>query len=323
MAPWADCGGGTGVTQGHQLFADELRVLATQNCDPRLAMIAAAITAPLQVAVYGRRGVGRRTVAAALTAAGVNVAERPAGAEPDLAVYAVTEVVKPEDIAALRAERRRPVLVVLNKSDLRGHHVEAVPVEPMSALFALAALGEGLDERLWEALRRVAAQPADLCCAEQFVSAPHPVSRADRERLCATVDLTGVAALLDLARRDATLGQARARLRRLSGIDRIAARLEANGAAVYHRRMSEALSRLEAMAVGDSRIDELLARDTTVAARLDAATAAIDPPDEPALARARRWQAHRHAPLDAAHRACAADIARGSLRAWAATRGRP
>ncbi|OMC08901.1 hypothetical protein A5735_19585 [Mycolicibacter heraklionensis] len=309
------------MTQGHRLFADELRVLATQNCDPRLAMIAAAITAPLQVAVYGRRGVGRRTVAAALSAAGVSVAERPAGA--DLVLYAVTEVIKPEDIAALRAERRRPVLVVLNKSDLPGHHVEAVPVEPMSALFALAALGEGLDERLWEALRRVAARPADLCCAEQFVSAPHPVSRADRERLCATVDLAGIAALLDLARRDGTLAQARARLRRLSGVDRIVARLEANGAAVYHRRMSAALTRLEAMAVGDSRIDEFLARDTTVAARLDAASAAIDLPDEPALPRARRWQAHRHAPLDAAGRACAADIARGSLRAWAATRGRP
>lgn len=309
------------MTQGHRLFADELRVLATQNCDPRLAMIAAALTAPLQVAVYGRRGVGRRTVAAALSAAGVSVAERPAGA--DLVLYAVTEVIKPEDIAALRAERRRPVLVVLNKSDLPGHHVEAVPVEPMSALFALAALGEGLDERLWEALRRVAARPADLCCAEQFVSAPHPVSRADRERLCATVDLAGIAALLDLARRDGTLAQARARLRRLSGVDRIVARLETNGAAVYYRRMSEALTRLEAMAVGDSRIDEFLARDTTVSARLDAASAAIDLPDEPALARARRWQAHRHAPLDAAGRACAADIARGSLRAWAATRGRP
>ena len=314
------------MTQGHQLFADELTALVMKNSDPRLAVIAAAITAPLQVAVRGRRGVGRRTVAAALAAAGVRVAEQPAGTEvADLSVYVVAEVIKPEDTAALHAARRHPVLVVLNKADLRGHDAAAmpVPVEPMSALFALAALSGELDEALWEALGRVAARPADLRCAEQFVSRPHPVPRRTRERLCATVDLSGVAALLDLAGSGGTVAQARARMRRLSGVDRVVARLKTMGAGVYHRRMSEAVVRLEAMAVGDSRIDEFLNRDATVAARLTAAAAAIAVPDEPVLARARRWQAHRSVPVNAAQRSCAADIARGSLRAWAATRDRP
>lgn len=318
------------MTQGHQLFADELTVLATQNSDPRLAMIAAAITAPLQVAVHGRRGVGRRTVAAALAAAGVRVAEPPTGTETaEVAVHVVAEVVKPEDTAALDAARRRPVLVVLNKADLRGHGGVAEvagatrgPVETMSALFALAALGGGLDESLWEALDCVAVRPADLRSAEHFVSGPHPVPRQIRERLCATIDLSGIEALLDLARRDGTAAQARARLCQLSGVDRVVARLKVMGAAVYHRRMSEAVTRLEAMAVGDSRIDEFLVGDVTVAARLTAAAAAIDLPDEAALGRARRWHAHRSAPVGAAQRACAADIARGSLRAWAAKRGR-
>ena len=314
------------MTQGHQLFADELTVLATQNSDPRLARIVAGITAPVQVAVHGRRGVGRRTVAAALAAAEVRVAAEPAGTElAELAVHVVAEVVKPEDTAALHAARRRPVLVVLNKADLRGHEVAVmpVPVEPMSALFALAALGGGLDDRLWEALGCLAVRPADLCSAEQFIDCPHPVPRQIRERLCTTIDLSGIGALLDLARRDGTLAQARARLGRLSGVDRVVARLDVMGAAVYHRRLTEAVTRLEAMAVGDKRIDEFLVRDATLAARLTAAAAAIDPPDEPVLARARRWHAHRSAPVGAAARACAADIARGSLRAWAATRGRP
>lgn len=193
----------------------------------------------------------------------------------------------------------------------------------MSALFALAALGGGLDEALWEALGRVAARPADLRCAELFVSGPHPVPRQTRERLCATVDLSGVAALLDLAGSDGTVAQARARMRRLSGVDRVVAQLKMMGAAVHHRRMSEAVIRLEAMAVGDSRLDEFLNRDATAAARLSAAATAVDVPEEPVLARARRWQAHRSAPVNAAQRSCAADIARGSLRAWAATRDRP
>lgn len=318
------------MKQGHQLFADELTALATQNFDPRLAMIAAVVAAPLQVAVGGRRGVGRRTVAAALAAAGVRIAEQSAFAEvADLSVHVVAEVIKPEDTAALHAARRHPVLVVLNKADLRRHDgVSEVagatpgPVEPMSALFALAALGGELDEALWEALGRVAARPADLRCAEQFVSRPHPVPRQARERLCATIDLSGVAALLDLAGSGGTVAQARARMRQLSGVDRVVARLKGMGAAVYHRRMAEAVIRLEAMAVGDSRIDEFLNRDATVAARLTAAVAANDVPDESVLARARRWQAHRSAPVNAAQRSCAADIARGSLRAWAAMRDR-
>ncbi|MGB3665217.1 MAG: hypothetical protein WBA04_20230, partial [Mycolicibacter algericus] len=54
------------VTQGHQLFADGLTRLAADLSDPRLLSIAVDVNAPLRVAVCGRRGVGRRTVAAAL-----------------------------------------------------------------------------------------------------------------------------------------------------------------------------------------------------------------------------------------------------------------
>ncbi|ORV54129.1 hypothetical protein AWC02_01410 [Mycolicibacter engbaekii] len=308
------------MTPGHQHFATELTGLAAQISDPRLAMLAAGITAPLRVAVHGRRGVGRRTAAAALAATGLHIAEQADAA--DLTVHVVAEVVKPEDIAAVRAARE-PVLVVLNKADLpgRGGAAMPIPVEPLSALFALAARPGGLDDPLWEALGRLASRPADLRSAEHFVSCPHPVPRATRERLCAGIDVSGVAALLGLAGQGGTAAQARALLGRLSNLDGVAARLAALGAAVYHRRMAEAVTRLAAMAVADDRIDDFLVRDATVAARLAAAAAAVAAPDEPVLARARRWQALRSAPVGAAQRACAADIARGSLRAWAATRG--
>ncbi|OBY30215.1 hypothetical protein ACT18_18880 [Mycolicibacter kumamotonensis] len=321
------------VIQGHQLFADELTRLAGEISDPGLSSIAADVGAPLQVAVRGRRGVGRRTVAAALAAAGVCVADRP-GAPADAVVYVVAEAVKPEDTAAVRAARPRPVLVVLNKADLAGHcGVTAVaaatgaPAESMSALFALAALGR-LDGGLWAALRGVAARPADVSCAERFAECPHGVPRPVRRRLCDTVDLSGIERLLELARRGGTVMQARTTLRRLSGVDGVVARLAGLGAGVRHRGISEAVARLEALAVGRDfagRVDEFLTCEATVAARMAAAEAAVGelrPPGEPVLRRACRWQNYRRGPVGVAERACAGDITRGSLRAWAATRSR-
>ncbi|ORW93453.1 hypothetical protein [Mycolicibacter terrae] len=322
------------VIQGHQLFADGLTRLAGEISDPGLSSIAAGVVAPLRVAVFGRRGVGRRTVAAALSAAGVCVADRP-DAPADALVHVVAEAVKPEDTAAVRAARRRPVLVVLNKVDLAGccgvTDVAAAtdaPAESMSALFALAGLGERLDAALWSGLCGIAAQPADLSCAEHFVRCPHGVPRPVRERLCATLDLSGIERVLELARRGGTVTQARMMLRRLSGVDGVVARLGALGAGVRHRRMSEAVARLEALAVGRdfaARIDEFLTDDATVAARMSAAAVVLGErwaPGDPVLRRARRWQAYRTAPVGITGRACAADIARGSLREWAATRDR-
>lgn len=244
------------MAQAHQLFADELTGLAADLCDPRLSAIAGSLTAPLRLEVRGRRGVGRRSVSAALSAAGFSIAApaEPSG-DADVDVYVVAEVVKPEDRTAL-ATSGRPVLAVLNKVDVSGVDVRVaaalgVPWVPMSALFALAG-----DHR-----------------------------------------------------------------RRLSGVDDVVARLTVLGAAVHHRRMTDAVTRLQALAVGDDRIDEFLTRDTTVTARMAAAEAVIAahfPTGEPALRRARRWHGYRNAPLDAGAQACAADIARGSLRLWAA-----
>ncbi|MGV0700612.1 hypothetical protein [Mycolicibacter sinensis] len=341
---WADWAMREGmvVTQGRQLFADGLTRLAADLSDPRLSSIAVDVNAPLRVAVCGRRGVGRRTVAAALAAAGLEVRcapdSGPKAATADAAVYVVAEAVKPEDpaeIVKVRSARRRPVLVVLNKADLPGRAcvdgiatASRAPAAPLSGLFALAALAGRLDGELWAALGTLASAPADLRSADHFISCAHPVPRQLRERLCAALDLSGIEQLLEPARRGETVTQGRALLRRLSGIDGVVARLAALGAGVHHRRTSEAVVRLEALAVGQdfaARIDEFLNCDGTVGARMAAAAAVVQEqgtPGERALRRARRWQGHRSAPVGVIERACAADIARGSLRDWARTRGR-
>ncbi|HZC51447.1 MAG TPA: hypothetical protein VE441_02985, partial [Mycobacterium sp.] len=59
-----------GKRQGHQIFVDELARFATEHADARVTTIAERAAAPLRVAVRGRRGVGRGTVARALDRAG-------------------------------------------------------------------------------------------------------------------------------------------------------------------------------------------------------------------------------------------------------------
>ncbi|WP_421842824.1 hypothetical protein [Mycobacterium sp.] len=123
--------------QGGHAFVDELVRFAAVTADQQVHAIARRAAAPLRVAVHGRCGAGRRTVARALARAGVwsdiAVAPPPASArtgrigctgheDVDLNVYVIVEVVKPEDreaVAALKAARR-PVLAVLNKVDLAG-----------------------------------------------------------------------------------------------------------------------------------------------------------------------------------------------------------
>ena len=166
--------------QGHQIFVDELARFAAGRPDPRVTAIAERAAAALRVAVRGRRGVGRGTVARALAGAGAasGIAVTSTGAadlDVDVIVYVTTEVIKPEDADAIAAAGR-PVLAVLNKADLAGSlsgragdgpiaaartrcadfsELVGVPVEPMIGVLAVAALDD-LDSTLWAALRMLA-----------------------------------------------------------------------------------------------------------------------------------------------------------------------
>ncbi|MGH3560377.1 MAG: hypothetical protein ACRDTN_00805, partial [Mycobacterium sp.] len=291
--------------QGRQIFVDELTRFAAEMPDPRVTTIAERIAAPLRVAVSGRRGVGRRTVAHALGCTGVAITQEQ-GAE--VVVYVVAEAVKPEDAAAVAA-LQRPALVVLNKTDLTGRAEVAsvsarigAPAEPMVGLLAVAALDNRLDDTLWAALQVLAAEPADLSAADRFLTGPHRVPRQVRLRLCDTLDLSGITNAVDAVRRGRSIGQVRALLRRLSGIDAVACRVNAVGAPVHYRRLLDAVAQLEALAVGadsDGRIGDLLRCDDTVVARMAAAVdvvetagLTVDSADDPAahLRRAARWQ---------------------------------
>lgn len=309
--------------EGHQIFADELTQFAQQSADQRVQAIAERTAAPLRVSVSGRRGVGCTTVARAISLAGHHwgLAVSGRGCAADLQLYVIAEVVKPEDRSASRASSN--ALAVLNKADLsglsgdgpiaaaQGHCAQFAPllgspVLPMSALLAVAAL-EHLDTQSWAALRLLADH-----------SDPVPTPR----RLLETLDQFGVALAVAALRKGYGPIQVRALLRRISGVDAVIERIVAAGARIRYRRMLDAVTDLEALAVCDPAIAEFLACDDTVIARMatatDAAGGLASGPDAP-LPRAVHWRRRGHTAADELHRACAADIVRGSLRLWSRT----
>ena len=325
--------------QGDQAFAGELARYAAGAADGRLTAIARQVEAPLRVAVRGRRGVGCSLVTRALNHAGI------VPDEPDLVVYVIAEVVKPEDSRAVQAlvAARCPVLAVLNKADVAGFagggpmalararckHFSAllgVSVEPMSGLLAVAAQEDVLDDASWAALRTLALDAS-------VGSVPADV----RLRLLDTLGLFGVAVAVAAVRRSKTPAQVRALLRLVSGVDAVLGQVAAVGAEVRYRRVLDAVAELEALAVSEGsarEIGDFLARDDTVLARMAAALDFAESLAESAglqlgscrdpaghLSRAARWQRYSREQASAVHRACGADIARGSLRLWSRAGG--
>jgi hypothetical protein len=344
--------------RGHQVFVDELARFAAGCADARVIAIADKAAAPLRVAVRGRRGVGRSTVARALvqTAAASGITVMPSAGEAEVVVQVIVEVVKPEDAIAI-ATAGCPVLTVLTKPDLIGPlagrigtaplaaartrcadlaELVGVPVEPMNALLAVAAI-EGLDDTSWAALQSLAAHPGGSTCLdgsfEGFVAADNPVPTDARLRLLDTLDLFGTALGIAAVRRGGTPTQVRALLRRISCVDSVIATLSALGAEVRYQRILGAIAELEALAVGTAGIAEqvsgFLSRDDTVIARMAAAVEVAEASghnvgrcDDPAehLPRAVRWQRYSRGSVSELHRAYGADIVRGSLRLWSRTR---
>ncbi|MGO9511369.1 MAG: hypothetical protein ACLPXZ_30050 [Mycobacterium sp.] len=254
------------------------------------------------------------------------------------------------------ADARRPVLAVLNKADLGGwlshggpaaharcaqfSELLGVAVEPMIALLAVAGLDD-LDPDLWAALRTLAAHPGGLAALDGpegsydgFLAADLPVPAADRRRLLETLDLFGTALGIAAVQGRKTPAQARALWRKVSHVDAIVDKLvgtvNAVGAEARYRRVLDAVAELAALAVsaGDlgAPITEFLSHDDTVVARMAAATdltraLGLEDAEYPedlggSLPRAVRWQRYSRGPISDVHRACAADIARGSLRLW-------
>jgi hypothetical protein len=319
-----------GNARGHRGFVDKLARFAGEVGDTRVTVIHNQAAAPLRVAVHGRPGVGRRTVARALRIAGLHVGE-----PGEIDVFVVAEVVKPEDRAAI-AGSSRPKIVVLNKADLCGfgpggpmavaadrcaryHRLTGVPTIPMVAHLAAAEL----DDELIAALRLLTTEPADLSSTDAFVDGPHPLPVGVRRRLLETLDLFGIAVGVLALRGNAEPNEL---LRQRSGIDDVIDSLPV--AEAGYQRVRAAVTALEALAaVAETglaqRVGAFLTADDTVIAQMAAAVDVVeavglqvDPGDDSHahLRRAVTWQRYARGPVSAAHRACGTDIARGSLR---------
>lgn len=288
-----------------------------------------------RVAVVGRRGVGRSTVAAALRLRGVPVV----ATEPDARLLVVAESWKPEDAALLAADPV-PTVVVLTKADVTGSSAggpmagakryaaelavrAGVPVVPAVGLLAAVTV---LEDELIAALRALVTAPAEFGSVDAFIAADHPVERDVRRRLLERLDRFGIAhavmALHDGADPDALV----ARLHAVSNVDAVLAALHAVTAPVRYRRMQRALSELRCLAAtlddGSDRVHDWLGSAdvalAVMAAAVDVVEAAghtVDRADDPAAheRRALLWHRYASGPLDALHRACAADVVRGSL----------
>jgi hypothetical protein len=320
----------SGQTEGREIFADALTRFAEQNCNPRLTPIIGRMTAPLRVAVWGRDGVGRATVAAALAAAGLVVNDQAA----DIHVVVIAETLKPEDKAMIAAVDG-PVLTVLNKADLTGFSsggplalahrraadcraLTGTPTVPMVAALAVAEL----DGDLISALRTLVADPADLSSTDAFLGSGHSVPQDIRRRLLDTLDRFGIAHAVLALSEGAADAEVTALLRRASLVDRVVEHLDAIAAPIRYRRMKSAITELRVLAtqLGDERLTELLSADETVLAVMNAAIdvveaqgLTVDAGDDH-LRRAAHWRRYSRGPVDGLHRSCGADIARGSLR---------
>lgn len=282
--------------------------------------------------------------------------DRDVDIDIDIVVYVTAEVVKPEDADAITATGHPVLAVlnkadlVGSLSGRAGHGpiaaartrcadlsaLVAVPMEPMIGLLAVAALDD-LDSGLWAALRTLAAHPGGADGLDGsfagFLAADNPVPTDVRLRVLDTLDLFGTALGVAAVRQGRTAAQVRALLRRMSGVDAVLDKVCVLGAEVRYQRVLRAVAELEALAVsGDEMagtISGFLSRDDTVVARMAAAVdlaeaAGLDvgPVDLDGdvaaghLPRAVRWQRYSRGSVSDLHRACGADIARGSLRLW-------
>ena len=306
---------------------------AEQSRNPRLAPIIRRAGAPVRVAVCGRRGVGRSTVAAALADAGVAVTADAA----DVTVLVVAETLKPEDLSVANRSDR-PTVVILNKADLSGfgdggplataqRHAAALraltdaPTVPMVGLLARAEL----DDELMTALQTLADAPADLTSTDAFVRSDHPLPAEMRNRLLDALDRFGIAHAVLAVEGGADLGAVRALLRRTSRIDEAVAQVTAAGAAIRYRRVRAGIDELRSLAMrsGDQQLADFLVTDDMVLAVMGAAVEAVeadgmhvDRDDGPAAHRRRavHWRRYGCGPVSPLHRRYSADICRGSLR---------
>lgn len=323
-----------------QQFIDELTYFAKTVGAGSMAPVIGRLRRPVSVAVSGRAGVGRDTVAGALRRRGVAVV--PAGGE--VCIRVIAEAAAAEDLAVTRSGDR-PVLVVLTKADLAGAGpggplavacrrarglgaLTGRPAVPTVGLLA-ALEADSLDGDLVAALQTFVTEPPDLSSVDAFVDRPHPVAPDVRARLLDRLDRFGIAHAVLLLAGGTPLQSLTGQLATLSNFAEVMRALDAVSAPVRYRRIADALAESLSLAAqsDDPRFEEsltqVLAADSTVLAVMTAAVdvleaegLTVDPADTTAahLDRAARWRRYGRGPVNPLHRRCSVDVVRGSLR---------
>ena len=290
----------------------------------------AAVRAPLRLAVTGRRGAGRRTVAAAMRAAGALIVE--ADQSPEVWLYVLVDTPTDEDRDALsaRAGRGTPCVAVLNKADLGGFRGAGpmaaaakrcralarevgVPSAPLAALCARAAC-RGIDDVILVGLRTLALDPSRLTVAM-------------RRLLSAELDLYGLAHAVAAVKAGAGAEDVAVALRRASGVDGVMAAVDRAGAGVRYRRLTSEFTLLmsrigSSVAVETARAGA--AADVVRSAGMPAVApeTAVGGADSPSVGKpdclraAVTWQRYARGPVGELHRDCARDLSRAWLRRW-------
>ena len=320
-------------------FAEELARFADAEGRPHLTPIIDRLRRPLRVAVVGRDGVGRSTVAAALRRSGLVVGPEPTA---EVRVVVTAEAWKPEDQVVLRSAPA-PAVVVLTKADLTGSGPDgpvaaarrrAAAIEAGTGVAAVPAVGllaalDPLDAELVDALGSFVTEPANLATVDAFVSDAHPVGRDVRARLLARLDRFGIAhAVLALAA-GTSPADLTAHLRHLGNLDEVMSALNVAAAPARYRRVRAGVTELHCLAIqlDDDRLTELARSDVAVLAAMTAAVEVVEAVGlrvdrrDTAVAHAERavhWRRYGRGPVDAVHHRCGEDIARGSLRLLAA-----
>ncbi|MEH3141075.1 MAG: hypothetical protein PGN37_13010 [Mycobacterium kyogaense] len=315
-------------------LVDVVAAMATDLPDPAVAAVERLLRAPVSVAVRGRAGVGRSTVASALGVPVGAPGETGIDNDADVDVLVVAEAVTDED----RAGVTDATVVVLNKADLGGAaaggplraaqavaaEIEAVlrrPVVPMVALLA----GVRIDDDDVAALRSLVQTPADVSSVDAFAACPHPLPAGVRADLMDRLDRFGLAHAILAVCDGAGADEVTARLRALSGTDAVRAAIGRAAATVRYRRCVAAVRALHVLAAerGDGQLathldgdDVVLAVMTAAVDVVEASGATVDRGDDVGAhtRRALRFHHLSRGPLDALHRRCSADITRGSLR---------
>ncbi|MEP9392070.1 hypothetical protein ABLE94_07380 [Gordonia sp. VNK1] len=245
---------------------------------PRVRAVFAELSAdylrPLTIAVAGRAGTGRDTMARALrerlAISALGPGEDPVAlADADLTVYVLVAGVRDSDRAALEALMPDRGIVVLGKADThddpdaaaeRAERIAAELGRPVIAVSQLLACADlTADEVAFLRSSALGGEQMPSMSAKYLRGAPGSAERVMRRTLLQRLDRYGIETVLDLLVEDipGDAGALNAVLHRLSGIDALVPAFGALVDGVRRRRAHHARAEVDDLAAAGADRDVL------------------------------------------------------------------